>query len=138
YLGNGKDRTGLEAALKASANEPEGRALQLERIMPAPDGWSAWSWVANYDPLDDVRKLRVPILVVLGAQDRPTLASETRNRWFHGLSANRDATVLTLLGAGHGATVPGTHHHGGEQTYVPGYPELVDTWLRSHLAPRIP
>jgi dienelactone hydrolase len=138
YLGNGKDRAGLEAALKASADQPEGRALQLERIMPAPDGWSAWSWVANYDPLEDIRKLRVPILVVLGGQDRPSLASETRNRWFDGLGANRDATVLTLLGAGHGATVAGTHHHGGGQAYVPGYPDLVDTWLRSHLAARSP
>jgi len=130
YLGNGKDRAGLESALKASADQPEGRALQLERIMPAPDGWSAWSWVPNYDPVDDIRRLRVPVMVVLGEQDRPTLASETRNRWLDGLSANREATVITLLGAGHGATVAGTHHHGGGQTYVPGYLQLVDAWLR--------
>jgi hypothetical protein len=66
---------------------------------------------------------------VLGAQDRPGLASDWRNRWLDGLSANREATVLDLLGAGHGGTVAGTHHHGGGQTYVPGYLQLVDAWL---------
>ena len=130
YLGNGKDRAGLEAALKASADQPEGRALQLDRIMPAPDAWSAWSWVANYDPLDDIPKLRVPVLVVLGAQDRPILAPEAQKRWLDGLSGNKDATVITLLGASHGATVAGTHHHGAGQTYVPGYLQLLDAWLR--------
>jgi uncharacterized protein len=134
YLGNGKDRAGLEAALKASEDQPEGRALQLERIMPAPDGWSAWSWVPNYEPLDDVRRLRVPVLVVLGAQDRPTLAPESQKRWLDGLSGNKDATVITLLGAGHGATVAGTHHHGPGQTYAPGYLELLDAWLRFRAA----
>lgn len=130
YLGTGKDRTGLEAALKASADQPEGRALQLDRIMPAPDGWNAWSWVASYDPLDDIRKLRVPVLVVLGEQDRPSLAAEMRARWLDGSKGNNAATVITFVGAGHGATVAGTHHHGGGQMYVPGYLQLVDAWLR--------
>lgn len=138
YLGNGKDRTGLEAALKASADQPEGRALQLDRIMPAPDAWNAWSWVANYDPLDDIRKLRVPVLVILGAQDRPILAPESQKRWLDGLSANKDATVITLLGAGHGATVAGTHHRGPGQTYVPGYLQLLDAWLRLRAASENP
>ena len=138
YLGNGRDRAGLEAALKVSADQPEGRALQLERIMPASDGWSAWSWVANYDPLDDIRKLRVPVLVVLGAQDRPALAPVMRDRWLDGLSTNKDATVITLLGAGHGATVAGTHHHGPGQTYVPGYLQLLDAWLRLRAASENP
>jgi pimeloyl-ACP methyl ester carboxylesterase len=129
YLGNGKDRAGLESAVKAAADQPEGRALQLERVLPPADGWRPWSWVASYDPLDDIRRLRVPVLVVLGAQDRPGLASDWRNRWLDGLSANREATVLDLLGAGHGGTVAGTHHHGGGQTYVPGYLQLVDAWL---------
>jgi hypothetical protein len=38
--------------------------------------------------------------------------------------------LITLLGAGHGATVAGTHHHGPGQTYVPGYLQLLDAWLR--------
>ncbi len=129
YLGNGKDRAGLERALKAAAEQPEGRALQLGRVLPPADGWRPWSWVASYDPLDDIRRLHVPVLVVLGAQDRPALAPEQRNRWIDGLSANREATLIDLLGAGHGGTVPGSHHHGGSQTYVPGYLQLVDAWL---------
>ena len=138
YLESGKDRAGLERALKDSATAPEGRALQLERVLPPADGWSAWSWVARYEPLDDIRRLRMPVLVVLGAQDRPALAPEWRTRWIDGLAGNRDATVIDLLGAGHGATVAGTHHHGAGQTYVPGYPELVDAWLRAHLIERSP
>jgi len=138
YLGNGKDRSGLESAIRASADQPEGRALQLERLLPPADAWSAWSWVPRYDPLEDVRRMRVPVLVVLGAQDRPGLAPESRSRWTDGLGSDRDATVITLLGAGHGATVAGTHHHGGAQTYVPGYPELVEAWLRAHLPSRSP
>jgi len=134
YLGDGKDRAGLEKALQASAEQPEGRALQLGRVLPPADAWSAWSWVPHYDPLEDIRRVRAPVLAVLGAQDRPGLASEWRARWIDALAANRDATVITLLGAGHGATVAGTHHHGGGQTFVRGYLELVDSWLGSHLA----
>jgi pimeloyl-ACP methyl ester carboxylesterase len=129
YLGDGKDRAGLESALKAAADRPEGPALQLERVLPPADGWRPWSWVASYDPLDDVRRLRVPVLVVLAAQDRPGLAPEQRKRWTDGLSANRDATLIDFLGAGHGGTLAGSHHHGGAQAYVPGYLQLVDAWL---------
>jgi pimeloyl-ACP methyl ester carboxylesterase len=106
--------------------------------MAAPDAWSAWSWVANYEPLDDIRKLRAPVLVALGAQDRPTLAPEAQKRWLDGLGGNKEATVITLLGAGHGATVAGTHHHGPAQTYVPGYLQLLDAWLRLRAASENP
>jgi uncharacterized protein len=136
YLANGRDRAGLQRALEESAADPAARALHLDRVVPPADGWSQWSWVPTYDPAEDLRRLRMPVLVVLGAQDRPSLAPQMRTRWIEGLAAagNKDATVLELVGAGHGATVAGTHHHGGPPpTFVPGYLELVDAWLKAHL-----
>jgi alpha-beta hydrolase superfamily lysophospholipase len=137
YLATGKDREGLERTLHNTAGEPAARALQLERVLPPPDGWSKWSWVPTYEPADDLRRLTMPALVILGGQDRPALAAQARTRWIDGLAAagNKDATVLELVGAGHAATVAGTHHHGGAPpAFVPGYLEIVDAWAISHLA----
>jgi dienelactone hydrolase len=137
YLATGKDREGLERALRESADQPAGRVLQLERVLPPPDGWNNWSWVPTYDPAADLRGLAMPALVILGGQDRPALAPQARTRWIDGLAAagNKDATVIELVGAGHGANVAGTHHHGGAPpAFVPGYLELVDAWTASHLA----
>jgi len=137
YLATGKDRDGLERALRESAGEPATRVLQLDRVVPPPDGWNKWSWVPTYDPADDLRRLTMPVLVILGGQDRPALAAQWRTRWIDGLAAagNKDATVLELVGAGHAATIAGTHQHGGAPpAFVPGYLELVDAWAVSHLS----
>ena len=136
YLATGRDRAGLQKALEDGASDPAVRALHLDRVVPPADGWSKWSWVPTYDPTQDIGRLRVPVLVVLGAQDRPSLAPQARTRWIDGLSTagNKDGTVIELVGAGHAATVAGTHHHGGPPpSFVPGYLELVDAWLQSHV-----
>jgi dienelactone hydrolase len=135
YLRTGADRAGLEAALEAARDEPWFSAVDVGRVLPSAATREKWQWVAEYDPHDDIAKISVPLLVVLGGRDRPALAERMTQSWRAALreSGNSDATIVELLGADHGAVVAGTHHVGnGRQSYAPGYLELVDGWLRAH------
>jgi uncharacterized protein len=135
YLATGADRDGLQTAISHAQTTPALRALNLDRVLPTPAMQPQWAWVATYDPGPDIQKLQIPLLVVVGGRDRPTLAATMTAQWRANLvqARNSDATVLELLGAGHGATVPGTHHAGpAPQAFVPGYLEMLDGWLKGH------
>jgi pimeloyl-ACP methyl ester carboxylesterase len=135
YLRDGADRAGLERAIENARSQRWFAAVDVSRVLPAAEARAKWQWVADYDPVPDITRLSVPALVVLGGRDRPGLSERWARTWREGLVAagNRDATIVELLGADHGGVVEGTHHVGGApQTFVPGYPELVDAWLRTH------
>jgi dienelactone hydrolase len=135
YLRDGADRAGLEQAIEHARGQPWFAAVDVSRVLPAADVRAKWQWVADYDPITDIAQLSVPALVVLGGRDRPDLSERWARAWREGLVAagNSDATIVELLGADHGGVVEGTHHIGAApQTFVSGYPELVDAWLRAH------
>jgi predicted acyl esterase len=135
YLHDGADRAGLEQAIENARARPWFSAVDVSRVLPAAEARAKWQWVADYDPITDIKRLSVPALVVLGARDRPGLSERGVRAWREGLVAagNPDATIVELLAADHGGVVEGTHHAGAApQTFVSGYPELVDAWLRAH------
>ena len=135
YLRTGADRAGLEKAAEEAHRKPWSAAVDVGRVIPNAATRASWQWVADYDPSEDIRRLSVPVLVVLGGRDRPALAESAARRWREAFvaSANHDATVVELLGADHGGVVEGSHHIDGRpQRYVPGYLELVDGWLVAH------
>jgi pimeloyl-ACP methyl ester carboxylesterase len=137
YLRTGDGRAGLEQAILASKEKPWFKVLNLDRVMPTEAARAKWEWVPTYDPSADIRTLKVPVLVVLGAKDRPSLSITAFAAWRSNLTEGNDsdATLVELLNAEHGAAVAGTHqkmHSGGPPTYVPGYLDLVDGWLRAH------
>jgi len=100
--------------------------------------------VASYDPTLDIQRMTMPVLVLLGGKDRPALSLKWNDEWRSNLArgGNSDSTVVEFLNADHGAAVAGTHHQvhsGGPPTYVPGYLDMVDAWLRVHqTAPAAP
>ena len=137
YLRTGEGRAGLEQAVQASKEKPWFKVLNLDRVMPTEATRAKWEWVPIYDPSADIRSLKIPVLVVFGAKDRPALNVTAIAAWRSNLTEGHDgdSTLVELLNAEHGAAVVGTHqkmHSGGTPTYVPGYLDLVDGWLRAH------
>jgi dienelactone hydrolase len=140
YLKTGDGRAGLEQAIQAARDKPWSKVIDLGRVMPTESARAKWAWVPTYDPAADIEKMNVPVLVVIGGKDRPTLSSKALDTWRNDLAASavKDGTLLDFLNAEHGVAVPGTHqkmHSGGPPTYVPGYLDMVDAWLRAHEAP---
>jgi len=138
YLRTGADRAALEQAILGARNQSWFPAVDISRVLPNDATRPKWQWVADYDPMVDIKRLSIPVLVVLGGRDRPLLAAQSLQAWHDGLAAahNSDATIVEMLGASHGAVVEGTHHIDARpQSFVPGYLELVDEWLRAHRAP---
>jgi pimeloyl-ACP methyl ester carboxylesterase len=132
YLKTGEGRAPLLEKIESSRHEPLGSALNLDRVMPDEASRAKWSWVPDYDPANDIRQMRVPLLVMLGGRDRPTLTNEMIQRWHANLSENQAATMIEILGAAHGMTLPGTHHVGTDaQQYIRGYIEMVGAWLHA-------
>jgi uncharacterized protein len=134
YLKSGKDRAALEHSIEAARTQPWFKAVDVSRVLPSESARSKWAWITTYDPAPDVRKMKMPVLVVLGEKDRPSLSAKALASWRENLTAggNSDATVVEFLNAEHGAAVAGTHrlmHNGGPPTYVPGYLEMLDAWL---------
>ena len=137
YLKNGADRAGLERAIQAAHEKSWFQAVDVSRVLPTESVRSKWEWVANYDPTLDIQSMTMPVLVLLGGKDRPALSLKWNDEWRSNLArgGNSDSTVVEFLNAGHGAAVADTHHDvytGGSPTYVPGYLEIVDAWLRAH------
>lgn len=137
YLRTGENRASLENAIQAEHEKPWFKAVDVSRVLPAESARGKWEWVADYDPAPDIQRMANPILVVLGGKDRPELFTAMNEQWRSNLvlGGNPDSTVVEFLSAEHGAAVAGTHHiiySGGPPTYVPGYLDLVDAWLRAH------
>jgi pimeloyl-ACP methyl ester carboxylesterase len=135
YLATGADLDGLLAANAHAKTIPALRGVDMSRVIPTSSTRPKWAWVPTYDPAPDIRRLQVPVLVIIGGRDRPSMAATMAAQWRSNLAqaGNADATLLEFLGAGHGATVPGTHHVGpAPQTFVPGYLEIVDAWTHAH------
>jgi pimeloyl-ACP methyl ester carboxylesterase len=134
YLKNGQDRAGLLQAIKGTRGQTWYTALNIGRVVPDEASRAKWSWVPELEPKEDIAKMRLPVLVMLGGRDRPTLTAEMSQRWRSSLASNMDATIVEMVNAGHGMVV-GAHHMNGEaHSYAPGYLEMVDGWLRAHTA----
>jgi dienelactone hydrolase len=137
YLRSGKDRPALEAAIEAARGKPWFNAVNVGRVLPPDSVRAKWAWVPTYDPVPDISKMQMPVLVILGDKDRPSLSAKSLELWRTSLSSggNPDGTVIDFLNAEHGAAMVGTHHaihSGGPPTFVPGYLEIVDAWLSAH------
>jgi len=137
YLRTGENRASLDDAIDAAREKPWFKAVDISHILPTESTRSKWEWVANYDPAPDIQRMAKPILVVLGGKDRPALFTAMNELWRSNLAlgGDPDSTVIEFLNAEHGAAVPGTHHiiySGGPPTFVPGYLDMIDAWLRAH------
>jgi uncharacterized protein len=136
YLKGGEGRAELESSIAGAAGKRWGKAVDLSHVVPSTQTRKKWEWVPTYDPREDIARLNIPVLVILGGRDRPGLAEVAEERWLTSLrkGGNSDATVLVFIAAGHGITTGARHHDVRSNTYANGYFELMDSWLRVHCA----
>jgi uncharacterized protein len=122
----------IESDIASAKDQSWFKPVDVSRIVPSEEDRELWSWVPGYDPTTDIGYLKMPVLILLGAKDRPDLSATELNNWRTGLAGNPAATIFLSLTAGHGMTLGGHHHPGAPQTYVPEYLETVDAWLHAH------
>jgi hypothetical protein len=111
WLGTGVNRSGVAARLAEAKAAPWFGVIGLDRVMPSDDNRPNWAWVARFDPMPFIGQMRLPTLVVLGAEDPLVDSAQAAGRWRAGLAraGNERATVKVIDGMGHAATAGGAH-----------------------------
>ncbi len=136
YLESGRGLAELESSLADPAHKPWADALGLERVLPGEGRRKAWEWVAGYDPVPDIARLKIPTLVLLGGRDEETPLAPTISGWTSGLSASGipASRILVVPAASH-ALNAGAHHapggHGGPPQFVDGVFDEAAAWEKT-------
>lgn len=134
YLGSGEGRSELSASMKAAKNEPWYPVLGLERILVSDDNRKNWEWVSTYDPKDDIREMKMPVLLMFGDQDINNPTDISVMNWTNALdeAGNDNYQVNIFKGAGHGLTVGG-HHTKGFPKYAEGHVDILKDWFNQYV-----
>jgi len=129
WLGSGDGHAELVAALARARATRWYAAVSLDRVMPAPEDRPKWEWVARFDPLPAIERMKLPTLVVLGGADELGSPTAARERWQEGLARaeNPRARVVVVEGMGHAASLGAHHHPGGP--LAEGYQAEVAAFL---------
>jgi pimeloyl-ACP methyl ester carboxylesterase len=133
YLRTGKDREKLTAAMDSAKTKSWYSSVQLDKILPTEENRHNWNWVATFDPLPYIRKMKMPILLLFGGKDFQTPTTLAIQRWKEGLekAENKNFQVELFPEASH-ALRRGMHHGSAqsEADFIPGYFETMKLWLR--------
>jgi uncharacterized protein len=118
-------------ALRAEIARARGASwLALLRIPADGDpGWRRFRALSNYDNRAAWSRVRVPVMLLFGANDalvppRATIATVESILRAHGVRP----AVVVLPGADHALRVP-PHGSGGSPHFAPGYPDVVVRWI---------
>jgi hypothetical protein len=141
YLGSGEGREALEQRLEVARRRAWYPLVPLDRVLPSPRDREHWEWVARYDPMPGIARMRFPILLLFGERDEQQPTALALSRWRQGLSAagNNEVTVKVFPGADHFLrTAPPGHagdapHPAEPPPPVEGFWETVEGWLGSQL-----
>lgn len=130
YLSTGENRDELADRLDTTSNENvKMLANKLSRILPSEKNRSNWEWVATYDPADDLRELKIPVLIMTGDKDSNHPSEMANNKWRQAFKENPELlSIVSFPGSGHGIRVGG-HHHGASAKFADGYWEAQIGWL---------
>jgi fermentation-respiration switch protein FrsA (DUF1100 family) len=132
WLGTGDGEAALRLAMNGSHDETWFQALGLERVVPSAAMRPKWAWVANYDPVPDIRRIAVPILVVLGGSDPLGPADPAARAWRSALPENETRSqVIVVPGMGHAARTGAIHS--GNDPLNPDYIAAVETFVATVL-----
>jgi|CXWL01.1.fsa_nt_gi pimeloyl-ACP methyl ester carboxylesterase len=114
-----EDRTGYAElfTLAASGEGTKWRAaVPLPAIPPADSGyWNRYRAVLDVDPRDSYRRLRIPVLAILGEVDERVLIDRHLQAYEALRSGGLDLTLWKIEGASHGLLL--------DEATIPRYPE---------------
>ncbi len=132
FLSTGKNRTELVQTIEEAKKKPWYDYINIHRVLVSESNQKNWKWVADYDPLDDISKLKEPILVIFGGEDIIQEEGMPIGRWLKGLKAagNENYELAIFPKGNHGIRL-GNHDSGPIfwQDFVEGYWESAESWL---------
>jgi len=138
YLSSGNGREEIVQIIESVREKNWYQFVAIDRILVSEEIRPRWSWVANYNPMTDIEKMRFPILLLFGEKDTENPTSLAVSKWEEGLmNANNDAfTIKVFPGANHGLRMG--DHHGyvsgqGWHRFAEGSIELQLNWLTHHV-----
>jgi pimeloyl-ACP methyl ester carboxylesterase len=122
---HGRPRVRLDSLVAVS----RGRSWFFEPPAPDDSYWTFSKVFARYRPLESWALVRVPVLLVYGAEDRRVPAAESAARISATLrrSGNNDVTVRILPGADHTFRLP--PGPSGWPDTAPGYVSTLVDWI---------
>jgi len=132
FIGSGEGRSELDSLMAESRKRSWFGALGLERKMPESESARLnWAWTVNYDPIPDIARIRVPVLLLFGGLDNLVPVEGAVTEWRRGLNAagNTRVTVRIFPEAGHGIRLPRQPGQVGRAPFASGYHETIDQWL---------
>ena len=134
WLKTGVDRAGLLAAIEEARPKSWYSFISLDQILPSERFRPKWQWVATFDPLPLIKKMQMPVLVVLGEKDHLLPVELSAQRWREGLAAagNTHTMVKILPGVNHAGRLGEMHSSGG--LISPEYFRAVHDFLARDIA----
>lgn len=110
---------------------------QLLRILPSKANRANWSWVADYEPAEDITQFKGSVLLMFGDMDMDQPTELALEKWKEGLTntENEKVTISIFPGAAHGIRLAGQGQGHGHQRapFADGYMELQIGWLWKHV-----
>src|ERR1700736_1088073 len=134
WLKTGVDRAGLLAAIEEARPKSWYSFISLDQILPSERFRPKWQWVATFDPLPLIKKMQMPVLIVLGEKDHLLPVELSAQRWREGLAAagNTHTMVKILPGVNHAGRLGEMHSSGG--LISPEYFRAVHDFLARDIA----
>lgn len=129
YVGTGLGYDALAAQLTADPEAEWVRALGVSTVYPTVEQQPKWRWVATYDPAADIRRMRMPVLLLFASADENTPAEASLRAWRAALAAggNRRVEWRMFAGADHHFLVPPDAP--GWPSLAPRFQEIQVRWL---------
>ena len=135
YLETGENRDMVIAKRDSLKNLNENKLSQLGGmiIVPSEKNRKNWSWVATYDPLADINKMKMPLLLMFGDKDKDSPTDLAMSKWEEGLTAagNENYTIFKFFNASHG--IRKGEMHSLDAPYADGFFELMVGWLNMNV-----
>lgn len=130
YMATGKNRSELIQSMEANKNKKWFPLLGLDKVLVSEKNRKNWEWIATYKPKEDIRKIKAPVLVMLGGQDYHQPTEVSSKKWKEALEAaeNENFVIKIFQEASHGLTVGG-HHSSGFPKYANGHLELMKEFI---------
>ncbi|WP_262420256.1 alpha/beta hydrolase family protein [Flagellimonas meishanensis] len=130
YIATGKNRSDLEDAMRTNRDKKWFPILGLDKILVSEKNRADWKWIATYNPKEDIRKIKAPVLVMLGGQDHHQPTKISSRKWEEGLKEanNENFKIKIFEEAGHGLRVGG-HDGQGFPNYAQGHIELMKEFI---------
>lgn len=130
FLKTGVDLKELEKHIAESKNQSWFSTLGWGEASISNNERENWSWVATYNPKEDIRKMKMPVLLMFGDQDHNNPTDISVMKWTEALdeASNENYQVNVFKGAGHGLTIGG-HHTKGFPKYAEGHIDILKDWL---------